>query len=204
MGYELRSGVPAADDRMRDPLDATASPKQAKSELATGLLRQFAGGRREALGELYDACRAELHGLALWRTGDSEDAADAVQEVFVRLSRTGARLEGVRDGRSYLFKMTQHAAIDLLRKRTDTDPLDDHHPLLVATEGAPERALHARLLTDALARLSPEQRDAVYLRHIAGMTWAEVGRSTGVTLFTAASRGRLGMRRLRIIMEGTQ
>ena len=188
------------DDLMSAPVD----PPPANAELATCLLKQLANGRKEALAELYDRFHRQLFGLALWRTGNREDAADAVQDVFVRLSRTGARHDGIRDGRSYLFKMTQNAAIDLIRRRPTTTNLDDHVALLEASDGSPDQALHARLLTDALNLLSSVQRDAVYLRHITGMTWAEVGRATGVTLFTAASRGRLGMRRLRKIMEGTE
>lgn len=139
-----------------------AAPETAPAALASRLLGDLCRGRREALGELYDAVSRELYGLALWRTGSREDAADVVQEVFVRLMRTGADPGRVRDGRSYLLRMTQHVAIDHLRKRRPA-----------------------------------EQRDAVYLRHIVGLSWAEVGRATGVSLFTAASRGRLGLKRLR-------
>ena len=52
---------------------------------------------RGALDALYSACSDELYGLALWRTGSTADAADVVQEVFVRLAGGRLRLAGVAD-----------------------------------------------------------------------------------------------------------
>ena len=46
-------------------------------------------------------------------------------------------------------------------------------------------------------QLPPAQREAIYLRHFAGCSFAEIGRATGVPTFTAASRYRLGLQRLR-------
>ena len=51
-----------------------------------------------------------------------------------------------------------------------------------------------------LKDLPPPQREALYLRHFAGLTFAQIGRVAGVPTFTAASRYRLGIRRLRRMM----
>ena len=63
-----------------------------------------------------------------------------------------------------------------------------------------ERALDAvaaKNLPPGLRELPAPQREAIYLRHFAGCSFAEIGKATGVPTFTAASRYRLGMRRLR-------
>lgn len=54
---------------------------------------------------------------------------------------------------------------------------------------------------DALA-LTRAQRVALYLRYFVGLELAEMGRATGVPKFTAASRCRLGVSRLRKFLEG--
>ena len=51
--------------------------------------------------------------------------------------------------------------------------------------------------TAALSQLPTAQREAVYLHHFAGLAFREIGRVTGVPTFTAASRYRLGIARLR-------
>ncbi len=164
------------------------------------LLVRLASGDREALGALYDRVAAELHVLALWRTGRREDADDAVQDVFVRLAGTRVDLGRVARPRAYLLAMAHRAAVDRLRSRR-TASVDAVEAYLEAPAFAPERALDAARMSAALARLPGKQREAIWLRHFAELTFREVGRVTGVTTFTAATRYRLGLVRLRALCE---
>jgi len=171
------------------------------SELGAELLRLFgelAAGRDVALEEIYRAAADELYGLALWRSGSPVDAADAVQDVFVRLVRRPAALGRIRDPLAYLRRMTHRAAIDLYRKRArhPEEPLEAVR-FVEAEDGSPERRLDAEQASRRLRGLPAPQREAIYLRHFAGCSFAEIGKATGVPTFTAASRYRLGMRRLR-------
>lgn len=155
----------------------------------------FTSGQTASLGAIYDAVADELYGLALWRTGTESDAADAVQNVFVKLATTRARLARVRQPRAYLLTMTRRAAIDLLRKRPRQEPLDDQ---MVEDDGPdPRRTLDATTATKALRVLKPKLREAVYLRHYAGLTFREMARVLDVPTFTAASRYRAGVDKLR-------
>ena len=158
----------------------------------------LAAGDLDALEVIYDLCAADLFGLALWRTGSREDAADVVQELFVRLAGRGAKLWRVRDPRAYLLAMAHSAAVDVLRRRKVTVEADDAvlEPVLADPGTAADAARASRLLLG----LPPAQREAVYLRHFAGLSFAEVGDVTGVPTFTAASRYRLGIGRLRKLM----
>jgi RNA polymerase sigma-70 factor (ECF subfamily) len=168
---------------------------------AEGLARSFAavaGGDLDALGALFDACAGDLFGLALWRTGSREDAADAVQEVFVRLARTAVRLGSVRNPRAYLLRMAHSAAVDIVRQRRRTVEATDALVEPVAEDR--ESASDAGRLSLLLRRLPVAQREAVWLRHFAELSFAEIGEATGVSIFTAASRYRLGIRRLRMLL----
>lgn len=172
-----------------------------ESAAPDGLLASFAAlaaGDLGSLDELYDGCAADLFGLALWRTGCREDAADVVQEVFVRLARTRAELGKVRDPKGYLLGMAHRAAIDVVRKRRRTVDLDD--VLLVGEDVDPAGAADASRVSGLLLGLPAEQREAVYLRHFAELSFAEIGSATGVPTFTAASRYRLGIGRLRRLL----
>jgi RNA polymerase sigma-70 factor, ECF subfamily len=162
------------------------------------VFRRFAAGELAALAQLYDLCAAELHGLALWRCGSRAEAEDAVQEVFVRLATTTADLSRVRNPRAYLLTMARRAACDLLKRRRPGEPLGE---LLVAAVAAdPAAAVDAGRASLHLRALPAAQREALYLRHFAGLTFAEIGAVTGVPKFTAASRCRNGLDRLRALL----
>lgn len=167
----------------------------------TEIFADLAGGNAKALEEIYDAAARPVFGLALWRTGSAEDARDVVQELFMRLAEQGARLRRVRDPRAWLFTVAHRIAVDATRGRQVTEPLE---PCLFLEEapGDAERTVDAGRASSLLARLPAAQREAVYLRHFAELTFAEIGRVTGVPTFTAASRCRLGIAKLRELMEG--
>jgi RNA polymerase sigma-70 factor (ECF subfamily) len=53
-----------------------------------------------------------------------------------------------------------------------------------------------------LAGLPDTNRVVIYLKHFAGCTFAEIGDIVGVPKFTAASRYRNGIQKLRKLLEG--
>lgn len=163
----------------------------------------LAEGRVEALGALYDAAARQLYGLALWRTGSKEDAADVVQDVFVRVVEQGRRLAKVRNPRAWLLTVTNRAAIDLIRRRRRqrTEPLEECAYVGVAGEGG-EWMLDATQVSALLAGLPDTHRVVIYLKHIAGCTFEEIGKIVGVPKFTAASRYRSGIEKLRTLTGG--
>ena len=174
-------------------------------EVWKSLFARLAAGDPSALEPLYREAARSVFGLALWRTGSVEDAGDVVQEVFLRVAQRHRRLRRVEDPRSWLLGVAHHVAVDVARrrKRRATEPLDEV-PFLAAPETDDARAIDASRASRLLAQLPPAQRDVVYLRHFADCTFAVIGDITGVPTFTAASRYRLGIARLRRLMEKRQ
>jgi RNA polymerase sigma-70 factor (ECF subfamily) len=162
----------------------------------------LAGGRVRALDELYDLAAADVYRLALWRTGSPEDAEDVVQDVFVRVAEKSPTLGSVRDPKRWLLTITHRRAIDVLRlrKRRPDTPIDDA-PFLVAPAADPDREIEARSMSRLVARLPAKQREVVLLRHFADCSFRTIGRITGVPTFTAASRHRLAVAKLRRLLE---
>jgi RNA polymerase sigma-70 factor (ECF subfamily) len=168
------------------------------------LVERFAAARRgdpDALAALYDQLAAELHGFALWRSGCRETADDAVQEVFCRLAAGRAPgSERIRSPRAWLLAAVRRAAIDLHRRRrreVTFEAADFELPADDAGRTDPARRTDGERARRALAALPPKLREALYLRHFAGLSFAEIGRVAGIPTFTAASRCRLGLARLR-------
>jgi RNA polymerase sigma-70 factor, ECF subfamily len=142
-----------------------------------------------------------MFGLALWRTGSPEDAAEVVQDVFIRVAEEREGLSAVKDPRWWLLKLTHRVAIDAMRRKQTrrTEPIEAH-PYLRASDADQAAALDAQRISAEVARLSPKQREVVYLHVFAGMSHAEVGRSLGIPTFTVASRYRLALATLRRIL----
>jgi len=164
-------------------------------------LRRLAEGDVGALDTIWQdhADRAFRH--ALFVTGRREDAEDVVQSVFVRLAGLGADLLGVRDLGAYLGAMIHREAVGLSRRRKAGEDRADPDALLVVLPD-PEADADRRRAAALLATLPSEQREAVVLHLWSGMTFREIGRVTGVSTFTAASRYRLATRHLRRAIEG--
>ncbi len=164
----------------------------------------LASGRSERLGELYDLAARRLYGLALWRTGSRELAADVVQDVFVRLAERRERLGAVSDPRWWLLAVTHRLAVDAVRRaaRREAEPIEEHPDLAVEPVDH-GRAVDARRAWRLLARLSPKQREVVYLHDAAGLSHSEIGRCLGIPAFTAASRYRLALAALRGLLGST-
>jgi RNA polymerase sigma-70 factor (ECF subfamily) len=160
------------------------------------LFNRVAEGDREALAELYDGHSERLYRHALSLARRPEDAEDLVQIVFVKLASTNAHLVVVKHPGRYLHSMVRTAAIDLCRRRLvrAEQPIDDQralpgHVSSPCSEGP--------TLERALDLLPCEQREVVSLHLVEGFSFREIGGVTGVSTFTAASRYRLGLNRLR-------
>ena len=119
--------------------------------------------------------------------------------VFVKLATTGAELLGVRAPASYLHRMLHTTWIDGRRRKTTGEQVVTHAGReRVAwsgmTAGAPEDAID---IARALEVLPVAEREAIVLHLTEGFSFREIGRMTGVSLFTAAGRYRQGIGRLR-------
>jgi RNA polymerase sigma-70 factor, ECF subfamily len=177
---------------MARPGGVVPSPVDAALLLAAESLSR---GSTEALDAIWDLCARDLYGLALWRTGSIVDAEDAVQDVFLRLARSPRSLSAATRPRAYLLTMAYRAAVDLQRRRRER-PLDPKLSL-IAPVVDPARAADAERASSLVQGLPPKQRTVVFLRLFAELTFQDIGRVTGVATFTASSRYRLAIRRLR-------
>jgi RNA polymerase sigma-70 factor (ECF subfamily) len=195
--------VEAVTDEMPPLSRENERPPSRDDEEWRGPFADLAAGRLTALDELYDAAAPQLYGLALWRTGSVDDAADVVQDVFVRVAEQGPKLAKIRNPRAWLLTVTHRAAVDVTRRRRQryAESIDDF-PLLTSSADDSERMLDAAQVSVLMSGLPDLHRDVIYLKHYAGCTFAEIGAIVGVPKFTAASRYRNGIEKLRNLMEG--
>jgi RNA polymerase sigma-70 factor (ECF subfamily) len=158
------------------------------------LVKRAQKGDRWAFEQLVERHQHKLYTLAARVLGSQNDAADAVQEAFIRawlgLSsfRHGARFS------TWLYRICLNAAHDQRTKRRTT-PLED-----VAEPADPRDELVAHELSgalqQALAELDEDYRVAVVLYDVLGCSYAEIAELTDVAEGTVKSRIFRGRARL--------
>lgn len=176
--------------------DPDASRLLVSSDVASRLLASDRG----ALADLYDLYATRIYGLALWWSGRSEEAEDVVQETFVRVWEKRHLVARANDLEAYLLRMAKTIAVGNHRRRKPSEPLEEA-ALVVTTEADPERSVDASRLSGHLHALSPKLRAVVYLHSFLEYPFRQVGSVLGIPMFTAASRYRLAVERLKKMME---
>lgn len=161
--------------------------------------------------DAYRAHHRAVYAAALRVLGDTGQAQDVVQDVFMKLWRRPERFDAGRGGLGpYLRLMARSRALDLWRERDAANRAGDRLKAVSGREEEPEAlwpaeaAQHAEERAEvgaALGTLPGAQREAVVLSYWAGMTAGEIARRDGVPLGTAKSRIRLGLAKLREELE---
>jgi RNA polymerase sigma-70 factor (ECF subfamily) len=159
----------------------------------------------DAVARLYDRHAARLLGLAYRILGETGEAEEVVQEVFLYAWRAAATFDPSRGSViSWLLVATRSRAIDRVRTRRPVatsepggrDPLED-----LPADGDVERGSATRewesLCRGAIGELPEEQRKVLELAFFEGLTHQEIAERTRTALGTVKTRIRLGLMKLR-------
>lgn len=171
-------------------------------------MQRAAAGDHAGLAELYDATSHLVFGLALRILGDRNEAEDAVVEVYAQVWRHAHTYDPGRGTPcSWLLTLTRSRAIDMLRSRKREraiDPIESASDVQADTpnpEDVTADAERHRFVRRALENLSVEQREAIELAYFSGLSHTEIAMQLGQPLGTIKTRIRLGMMRLRELLE---
>ena len=143
-------------------------------------------------------------------TGNSTEAEDLSQEVFLRVYRTLASYRSAYGGfATWMTSVTRNLLIDHYRRtKRDriTDSLDDKMAIVENKESVGRRPDQQALLGElsgqvqaALTKLSPELREAVILRDLQQLEYAEIRQVLEVpegTVKSRINRGRIELARI--------
>jgi RNA polymerase sigma-70 factor (ECF subfamily) len=150
---------------------------------------------------LYDDHAQALFSFLLNFTRNEADTRDLLQELFVKLSRRPALLDGVRDERAFLLRLAHNLAIDLIRRRgtreRNYDELAEEMGPFFVPAAQPDEQAFREALGAALGELPEDQRAVVHLKLWEGLTFEQIAELLGLPPNTAASRYRYGLDKLR-------
>ena len=147
--------------------------------------------------DAWETCHQELLHFVASRVSDTQAAHDLLQEVFLRASRLENGLCGINNRRAWLFQVARNLLIDRYRLTRDEIPLDDELGLVEVTDEVAPVDMLSQCLPRVLSELSSEDREAITLCDIEGLSQQALADRLGMTLPAAKSRVQRARRRLR-------
>jgi len=174
------------------------------------LLARVASGDAEAFSQLYDRLANVLFSVAVQILNDAHAAEDAVQEVFVQIwAKAGTYDPRLGKPMTWAVTLLRNKAIDRLRAAQRGHRLVEAATAeQLADEKFHEAAIDsllgketARAVRGAVARLAPEQKQAIELAFFSGLTQTEIAATLQAPLGTVKARIRRGMLELREVLE---
>jgi RNA polymerase sigma-70 factor (ECF subfamily) len=167
-------------------------------------------GDPEAFEEVYDRFSRLVFQIARRMSGDEALAEDLSQEIFLRIFRHLEKFQGKSSLKTWVYRVAINCCRSRLSRRTRrgrsfVDVEDERLDEMPTTTEGPQARVRRREAAEtvgrALALLPLKFREAVVLRDICGLGYAEIAVATGVRLGTVRSRIARGRDRLRVAIE---
>ncbi len=160
-------------------------------------------GLDDAFGIIYDRHAGLVYGIALKILGNSQEAEDLTQDVFLSIARSSSYEPTRGSLRTFLAILTRSRAIDRVRSRNNTRKVlgqwQDNQQQ-TATEAPFEqvsRSEQSQEVRDALAQLSDPQQQILQMAYYDGLSQSEIAKQLQIPLGTVKARARRGLLKLR-------
>jgi RNA polymerase sigma-70 factor (ECF subfamily) len=165
------------------------------------LIQRCAARDEDACAELVSEHQRLVYQLSLNLLNDHNEALDLSQEVFLRVFRTIHAFRGHSSLRTWIYRIVVNQARNRQRwwrrrHRAQQVSLDqhiqDHGELAERIDSGPDRLVGQKQLAErirvALEGLPFDQKTAIVLREIDGLSYEEIGFSLGIAVGTVKSR----------------
>ncbi|MBW3624637.1 MAG: sigma-70 family RNA polymerase sigma factor [Armatimonadetes bacterium] len=196
------------------PLNTLLSERKAGERTEAELIRRAQQGSHEAFSGLMDLYRERMMRLALYMIGNSEDAYDLCQEIFVKVYRALGTFDSKRPFSPWIYRVAHNVITDFMRakkakpallesvteqpfeERRDDNGVDPQQMILSQET---RRQVHA-----AIQSLPDNYRSVVVFRFIDDLSYAEIAEALDLTEANVMMRMSRARRMLRDKLEYLQ
>ena len=171
------------------------------------LVRRAQQGENEAFAGLYEAYYDKIFRYAMFKTGDTIEAEDLTEEVFLRM------LESINSFKwqgypftSWLFRIAHNLVVDYYRKkgRQKRASLDDAMRITGADDIDVDRQMDIEIsireVSEAMSGLTRLQQEVLSLRFAGGLSVAETAEAMGKKQNAVKALQHAAIKRLRTIL----
>jgi len=153
------------------------------------LVQSLAGGDDGVLHALMERHGRWVRGVVFSVLGDRNDLDDVCQQVWLSVWRNSRSLQDAAKWRPWLYRLARNVALDAGRRKTHRRRLWQRvKDCLRPPTAAPpvDRDLIAReqhqLVLDAIGSMSEAYRQVFVMRHLDGLSYAEIAKATGLSV----------------------
>jgi len=177
------------------------------------LIAAALNGSAYAWEKLVKRYETQIFNYSVRLTGNSSDAMDLMQEVFLGVYRNLHRFRGDAKFSSWIFRIAHNKAVDMNRRRrllsnqlrTNDDEFDILDILPGDTGNEPDEKLGTQQqngkITKMLARLSLEQRLVVEFKVFQSLTFNEIAVMQDISTNTVKTRFYTALKKLKAVSE---
>ena len=192
--------------RVADPLSnppPLAPTYRSSAEEDTALLQRVQRRDQGAMAALFDRYSGLAYSIALRVLNDPAQAEDVMQDIFFQLWQRPSAFTPERGSLgAWLAVIARNRAIDALRRRKPSDPVEDL--VLAGTADMAsdlERATTVQRVREVLSTMPVELRETMELAFFQGLTHAEIAEEQGQPLGTVKTRIRSALINLRKALQ---
>ena len=172
------------------------------------LLKDIAGGDRQALSELYTRYQRPLFNYLLQLTPDYGLAEELLQDTLVAVWKSACNFEERSSVQTWLIGIARRQAHNTLRQRKPSLVDESELEGIAATEPEPEDFTLATVARDELVaafkQLAPVHREVLALIFVQELAYAEAATILGVPVGTVKSRLSNARRALRSLLDARE
>jgi len=166
------------------------------------LLQASAQGNQQSFERLYQLTAPNLFGLCLRMLKSKERAEEVLQEAFVKVWHHASEYHQDRGQvTTWLTSIVRYRALDQIRSQKPTEPLSDDYQQEASDAPGPLdwtiKGTELNELQGCLDELNGQQKEAIILSFIEGLTHQELTERTDSPLGTIKSWIRRGLQSLK-------
>ena len=169
------------------------------------ILQRIAARDKTAVQECLSTYGGLVWSIARKLLRNSDDAEDAVQEVFVDVWKNAGRFDEAQASETtFIAMIARRRVIDRIRhstRRISADSLDDVllEPF-TRSDQTMQMSVEANEAAKAMRTLRPEQQQVLRLSIVQGMSHQEISDATGMPLGTVKTHARRGLTQVREVL----
>jgi RNA polymerase sigma-70 factor (ECF subfamily) len=159
------------------------------------IIDKACAGDMDAFEAIYREHSGMVYGVALRMTGNTEDAEEVAQDVFVAAHRSLRNFKGESSLKTWLYRIAVNMSLNVIRRRRGVrayelpmqDGIDFEDPRRDVALKI-EAEANERKIGEMLGLLNPDQRACLVLRACEGLSYEDIARTLGVNINTVRTR----------------
>ena len=160
------------------------------------IIRRLKAGDQEAWTMIVNRYSKTVYNMALNFAGNSDDAADITQDIFLKVYNNIGKFEGENTFTAWLLRLSKNYCIDYWRKHKhhrqnlelDDNIRDEHSDAADTPEDSLIRKSDVAYLRKKLLLLPPDLRSLVIMRDIQDYSYQEIAEHLDIPMGTIKSR----------------